>query len=354
MRNQWTKLSAAAALIVAVGVSLWALNRTGTSPAYALQQAIEAHHDVRSIEMKVFTPSNKTPFAGTRIWAEFDDTGSLLRARYETIGDTPVGRVGPIVGVCGDGRETSWDKGSNVAVIRPLGSADGFYESLAETVDLTALIRRLVSQEADGKLTFDIREPAADGEAIVIATTPTEEATSPATRYIVTVDEDTLLTGRVELYTLVDQEYTLARQFDVIAYNETIDPAMFTLDLPADVILTDHLTQQVGMAQGDMTDEQVAIALVRAFVDALIAEDYAEAARLLGGVPEKLVRAKATRARILRIVSIGTPTRNSNGMLYVPTTIEAQKPDGSGTMTATPPWAAQRVPGQPGRWVLNF
>jgi len=355
MRNHWTKLSAAAALIVAVGVGLWALGRTGTSPAYALQQTIEAHHDVRSIHMKILTPNN-TPFAGTRIWAEFDDTGALLRGRYETIGDTHRSDLGPFVGVCEDGRETGWNKGNNVAVVRPVGSAGGVFESLAETVDLTALIRRLASQEADGKLTVDIQEPTTDGEAIVITTAPTEEATSPATRYVVTVDEDTLLVSRVELYTLEDQRYTLARQFEVIAYNEAIDPAMFTLDLPEDVILTDQLTQQVGMAQGDMTDEQVARAVVRAFVDAILAEDYARAARLLGGLPEETVRKRMTSGpRLVRIVSIGKPTPNPNGLwLDVHTKIEVEDPDGGDTATVTVPWSVRRLDDQPGRWTLQW
>lgn len=49
------------------------------------------------------------------------------------------------------------------------------------------------------------------------------------------------------------------RHIRLLEYDQPIDPAMFRLQVPADAIVMDQWSQDVGLAQGDMTDTRLSL-----------------------------------------------------------------------------------------------
>lgn len=79
MKKHWPKLAAAAVIIVAVVASITVLQESST-PAYALEQTIQANHSVRTIHIRDFPAGAERP---KEFWAEFGDSGELLHCRAE-------------------------------------------------------------------------------------------------------------------------------------------------------------------------------------------------------------------------------------------------------------------------------
>ena len=79
MKRHWPKLAAAAVIVVAVVLSITVLERSSTV-AFALEQAVEDNHSVRTIHIKDFPAGAEQP---KEFWAEFGDSGELLRCRAE-------------------------------------------------------------------------------------------------------------------------------------------------------------------------------------------------------------------------------------------------------------------------------
>jgi hypothetical protein len=160
----------------------------------------------------------------------------------------------------------------------------------------------------------------------------------------------------MEVYLLKDGEYQQLGRTEFHNYNQAIDPRMFTLEdeIPADVMRVDQTTQQVGLAQGNLSDDEVAVEVARQFFTALIAEDYAAAGQLLEGIPADKTREMFGSIKVLRIISIGPagphPNPETKGMV-VPSTVEVQK-DGQVSEWKLDRLGVRQVYNQPGRWTI--
>jgi len=155
---------------------------------------------------------------------------------------------------------------------------------------------------------------------------------------------------------LKDGKYIHFSTTEFYDYNIPIDSAMFTLDnIPSDVMLIDEVTQEVGLVQGDLTNEEIAVKVVRQFFEALIARDYAKAGRMFGGVPAERVQKKYGHIKFMRIVSLGKPNLNPlSRELKVPFVVEIEE---NGIITK---WKTKynyipvrQVHGQPDRWATT-
>ena len=107
------------------------------------------------------------------------------------------------------------------------------------------------------------------------------------------------------------------------------------------------------MIQGDLTDTEIAVEVIRQFLQALIEEDYAEAGRLWGGVPADRMKKAYGQIRFIRIISIGEPIpRPEMGGLYVPCTVEIEE---NGKIIQWHPEHSyvRQVHDQPGRWEIT-
>jgi hypothetical protein len=95
---------------------------------------------------------------------------------------------------------------------------------------------------------------------------------------------------------------------EYLDYNKEIDPKIFNLDLPKDVITVDQIKLKPGLVKGDLTDDQIAAKVAREFFEALIAKDYGKAGLMYGGIPAEKMKERFGSIQFSRIVEIGKPT----------------------------------------------
>ena len=75
-------------------------------------------------------------------------------------------------------------------------------------------------------------------------------------------------------------------------------------ELPENMTMIDQSEHDYGLAQGDMTDEEVTTEVTSQCVQALIAKDYDKAGRLFAGLPGFLTE-KMLGVNVLKIISVG-------------------------------------------------
>jgi hypothetical protein len=316
--NKWTRIVPAAAAVIAIAVvAVTMLNKSATK-AYALDQTVEANSGLRFIHIRI-EPAG----AGLgEAWAQFGEDGQLLRLRMEF----PNSEDGPKVTVWQADKAEVWFKAKNsVAVLREPDILARL-PKLMELFDPRVNVAHLYQAQKDGQVTMETDAPADDSGPITLVVTSQSSADR---REVLYVDPCTKLLQRIEKYSLKGNDYELVSRWDYLDYNQEPDADVFTLNPPEDVMRVDETTQEIGLAKGDLTDEEITIRVVREFFEALIAKDYAKAGKLCGGLPaDKLKEAFFKNRTIVRIVSIGTPAPPSDlrrGGLVVPCGIEIEE-----------------------------
>jgi hypothetical protein len=227
---------------------------------------------------------------------------------------------------------------------------------LAEECDPRLAVERLYEQETAGKIKIEIDQPSDKAKPIVVTATYLPESSSPHRRLVLFVDQATKLVTAAEFYRLKDGEYQYIGMQEYYDYNQTIDTEMFTLDdeVPADVMRIDQTIQEVGLAQGNLSNEEISVEVVRQFFEALIARDYAKAGKLLEGVPADKIREMFGSIKIVRIVSIGPAGAHpepKTGGLVVPCTVAIEK-DGKIIEKNFDRLGVRQVYNQPDRWTI--
>jgi hypothetical protein len=129
-----------------------------------------------------------------------------------------------------------------------------------------------------------------------------------------------------------------------------MDPKLFVPDFPEDALLMDQVTQKVGIAQGDMTEKEVAVEVVRQAMEAWAQRDYAKVGKLFGGVPPRWFT-DLDDIRPVRIVSIDPIDKDGAG--YVVQCLQEAERDGR-KQIVTLVMVVQDVDGQPGRWQVSI
>ena len=310
------------------------------APVYALEQTIEANRSLRSIHMKM-TPE-KFGSVG-EIWARFDENGELENLRM----NFPDTEDGPKDVVWENGKAEVWFKAKgSVLVVKEPRLLERMKMSYGD-FDPKRIVEGLYRSRADNRVRVDVAEPQTRGEAITL--TVTVEGV-PERQDVYTVDSQTKLLERRDVYRLRDGNFELDGSTEYLEYNEPIDPAVFTLEAPAGAMRIDQTTQEIGLEQGDLSDNEIAVEVVREFFEALIAKDYAKVGRLLEGMPANKVEETFGRLNVVRIISIGEPTPYApNQSLKVPCKIEVMS---EGKTTVWEPFGpfVRQVYRQPGRW----
>ena len=352
MKSPMTKLAAAAIIIIAVVLSISLMVRT-TPVAYALGQTIEANHTVRSLYIKDFTPDQEDP---KEFWLEFDPQGQTKNIRvHMPEWDSP--SDGAKVIVWQEGKATVWFKKKNALLtVRDERFAQQM-RGLVLGVDPRLAVERLYETEQRGAVNVEVDEPTAKTELIVVTGTYPLEGPSPGRRIVLYVDPATKLVTTMEFYRLKDNEYQQVGRMEFYDYNQEIDPDMFALDdeVPADAVRVDQTSQEVGLAQGDLSNEEVAAEVARQFFEALITEDYAKAGRLIGGAPAEWVKQQPIgQTKILRIISIGSARPHPNpqtGGVVVPCVVEIEE-NGEVSEWKLDQLGIRPVYNQAGRWQI--
>jgi len=336
--TRWSLAAAAAAALIAL-VVLFGIGRPG-SVAYALEQTVEAYRGMRSIHLKVEPAPNGLEEA----WAEFGDDGSLLRLRM----DFPQTEDGSKDVVWEKGKAQVWFKDKKcVTVVREPNMLAMITKQFP---DPKLAVEGIYEAKASGNAFVEVEEPAAEG---VIRLTVTK-LDSTATREVWLVDAQTKLLRELQTQKLEGTEYKTVQRLIVLDYNKPIEASVFRLDVPAGITVVDQTTQDIGLVQGELSDNDVAVKVVRSFLEAVIAGDYATAGRLYEGMPAAKLQEGLTDMKFLRIVSIGEPMpspEHGRRALQVPCEVEIEA-GGVKSVRTFPHVFVRQVYNQPGRWTI--
>jgi hypothetical protein len=352
MKSRITRL-ATAAMILAVAGLVIALVDKGVAPAYGLGQTVEVNRGMRYLHTKYFDASHEDP--AKECWLEFDDGGRVKNVRIKWAGS-----MGSEKAVVWGREETKmWSKKQNWLTIFNDEIYTSRIHSMMENEDLRLMLEHLYEAEASGHVQIEIDESSNKTEPIIVTATYLPESPRHRGRRVLLIDRATKLVTSLELYVLKDGEYKYNGVITYHDYNVAIDANMFSLDdeVPADATRVDTRIQDVGLAQGDLTDEEIAIEVVRQFIESLMAKDYTRASQLLEGFPQHEIKKGWGKLNIVRLVSIdepGPPSKPSKlfpKMLCVPYTIEIEK-DGERT-TCERQLNVRRALGRRERWVVR-
>lgn len=350
MKSQITKFSTAAAIFIVVGLLITLLGKG--EPAYALDQTIKANHSVRYLHVKDFQAGVDEP---KEFWVECDEFGAVKCARLH-IPQWESPEDGAKIVVWKENQADVWMKKKNFLVrVRDKLVANRMLNMVKEC-DPKLAVEHLYQQQTQGEVAIDINEPPSKTEPIVVTATYLEGSSKPRRRLLLFVDQATKLVASIESYHLRDGEYRYLGTQEYYDYNQPINPEMFGLEdeIPDDVTVIDQASQEVGLAQETLTDEEIAVEVARRFFEALIAQDYATAGRLLEGMPADFLKKQFGNMRFLRIVSVGPaaphPNPETQG-LVVPCVVEVEK-DGRVTEWKLERLGVRQVYGQPGRWTI--
>jgi hypothetical protein len=333
MESPITKLAAAAVIVGAVMLSIHLWDKL-TPSAYAFEQTVEAMQGKRSFHIQTYFQQRRKD----EFWAEYDENGKVIRYRQEE-GE---GFYGPYVTLWENGIRTTYHPDGIKMISRTGNTEPELEEFCPET-----LAKEIHDHVAEGRATMEIQKPSPYESLITINVTCKDKPL----RQVLLIDPDTKLVTRIDNY--------WGREFhkgiELLEYNQAIDANLFNPEFPEETITIDQVSQEVGLAQGDMSNEEAACETVRQALEAWAEADYARAGKLFGGAPpELLLTEHYSSLQPISIISIGipVPVQNIKPVFRVKCTYEVEH-DGQ-VKTVSPTFTVPAVDGQPGRWYVGW
>ncbi len=347
MKSPITKVAAAAVIVGAVMLSIHLWDKSAPS-AYAFEQTVEAMQGKRSFHIQTYFQQRRKD----EFWAQFDGEGKLLRFRQEEDG----GPKEPMITLWENKIMNRYYPSCGVQERTLMKNSGGGLEGLEE-FDPETIVQEIQALVEDGKAIMEIQDPPRYADRMTIHVTRTDG--KPLKRTLV-VDPETKFVVRVDDYWGREGERAVHHGMEVLEYNKAIDPRLFEPDFPEDTILMDQVTQEVGMARGDMPPEKYAVEIVRAALDAWAKGDVAKASKLFGGVEARLLTERFKDMRPVGRVSIGkpepihssVPVHSMSAEFRVPCRYKVEREDQREVVTPTFPVVT--VSGHPGRWHVSL
>ncbi len=170
--------------------------------------------------------------------------------------------------------------------------------------DPTFAFEELEARKKAGKVKIETTEPAKKGDFLKLTVTSTD---TPDQREVYEIDPTTKRAERVTYYGRQGDQWKKVRLLEHLDASQPLDPKVFDLDLPADVIKVNEIKRPPGVVKGKLTKEQIATKVAREFFEALIAKDYGKAGTIYGGYPAKKMEASYRHLDLSRIVEIAKP-----------------------------------------------
>jgi hypothetical protein len=308
------RLSATAVTLTALAASLllYAALFSSSTPAYALEQTAQANNYVTTYHVKITPPAATHDVTNglSEGWVQVDAEGTPLRARL----DYPETNDGAKVVIFSAGKAEWWNKSNKSHGFVPAKDALDVMTKMQYVADPKLLFAELQAARARGEVQVATKEPAKAGEPVMLTVTSEHR---PDFRRVLEVDPKTKLLARATTYRRLGNQWKQVELREFLDYNKEIDPRVFQLDLPNDVITLDQINKEVGLPKGNLTDDEIATKVVRTFFEALIAEDYEKAGLLLGGISaEKMKEVFGGHFKVFRIVETGKPTPAPNPEMH--------------------------------------
>ncbi len=346
MKNPITKIAAAAVVLAAVVLSITIFDNT-VQEAYAIEQSIKASHTVETLHIRLYRSSEAVANGQyDEAYVKYDPSGKFESARMEFAQSSD----GPETVVWSNNVAKVWKYSKKkVLIIREPKMAREM-EEMAVQLDPKRTLQNLYEMQQKGEQDVKITEPEEEGDLITI------EVVHDKGQDVFYVDPESKLLVRFEKQVLNGQDYVVTNAMEISGYNEPIDENVFTLgDLPKDVVVLDQVSQEIGLAQGDLSDDEIVVEVATQFFQALIDEDYAKAGLLMGGLPPERMKTTFHIVKFVRIVSIGKVVPHSDPLtrgLSVPCEIEMEHAETGERMTETSNVGIRKVQGRPDRWAI--
>jgi hypothetical protein len=352
MKSRIIKIATAAVLVLVVVLLVNFLDKSVT-PTYALEDTIKANNALRYLHTKYF--QGQRDDVAKECWLEFDEFGRTKNLRINWL----EWFTGGGVIVWNENETKEWNPKTNTLIIFNDEIYNSRVHEMKEGDDPRLIVEQLHDQNAKGLVKIEIDESGSKEDPIVVTVTYLPGSPKYGGRKVLFVDRSTYLTTKMELYVLKEGEYTYLGVIKYFDSNVPIDEQVFSLadEIPKDARIVDIRTLDIGLAQGDLTDEAIAVKVVKEFIEALIAKDYARAGLISGGVLPAEIEKGWGRLKILRLISVDKPVRPEKldrilpRALRVPCTVEIEK-DGR-TIKYSRSFYAHTVIGKRQNWQIG-
>jgi hypothetical protein len=321
MKSRKAQFTAAAVAVLITYLCLQ-IPKGLVAPAYALQDTIEAYNSIRYLHVKAFST-----IAGRRLdsesWVEYDEDGKRARFRAQLdwfCSDKP---LGPATLVNDGDRSHTWLPNLNLCFRRSGKSVltGALLQWTRSDVDPKLICEKLSQQAGDGEIILDVNEPDQKNEPIVLVVTYPAESRSANWKKVLYIDQATRLVKKEEKFEKRGGQFQHERTTEFLDYNQQIDSERFNLDreLPENVIVIDQSDKEVGLAQGDMTDEEITKELISQVLQAFIGKDFNKVGQLYLGVPGLFMEYMLSGNVLKKLISVGPvhrdPDPDSNLMM---------------------------------------
>ncbi|MGD0552161.1 MAG: hypothetical protein ABSB25_05860 [Sedimentisphaerales bacterium] len=323
--NRFMRLAAAAVIAVGIIFGVKVLINDLASPAYALEQTLEACKNKQQVH---FTFVQKD-ILKKAAWVEYDTDGNIARVRVD-VGIDSNGEANQVI---------VWQGGHTKILDVPQKNLRLFDDEdytarilyFVHRYDPRQAVEYIQKREQKGEVKIGIEQPPDRSKPIVVTVnyepnTFLIDSNYPPMREVMLVDQKTKLVTAIEVwgpgkdFGHKEDEWALLGIYRYEGYDEPFEDGIFDLEdeIGEDVNIIDLKTVGAGrgleFTEPNLTDEQKAVATVRALFEALIAKDYNEAVRLWSAtdedipkVREKLKQLEKANINVVEIVSIGEP-----------------------------------------------
>jgi len=304
MKSPITKLAAAAVIIIAVVLSVTVLDKSIPS-AYALEQTLKAYEGLRFVHIKGFKDGESEP---EEFWVEFGEQEQVKNFRVHGPAWDSHPSEGPKVFVWNDGRLQVWAKNANKLLTFNYESLGLEMLKLVKECDPRFVVEELYQLEAEGKVEIKISEPEVKSEPIVITATYLQQSNDPGRQMVLSVDQNTMLVTHAVIDSLKGiGGFCHLGRLEFSDYNTKIDESVFTLSEVPENVEGYDLTK-IGLEQGELGDNEIAVELARQFIQALIDKDYTQAGKLYCGLPAEKMQWLGENITYKKIICIEQPT----------------------------------------------
>ena len=351
MKSRITKFAAAAVIIIAVVLSIIFLDKS-TPSAYALEQTLKAYDGIRFVHIKDFKDGESEP---KEFWVELDEQEQVKNLRvYIPAWDMP--SEGPKIAVWKKDKLQVWIKNNNVLLTIHDKTRGLEMLTLVKQCDPRFVVKELHQLEAEGKVDIKTSEPLLKSEPIVI-TAKFLPQSNDVGQIVLSVDQNTKLVTRAVLNQMKGfGGYQNSGLLEYSDYNIEVDENVFTLwEVPENVTRIDQTGPEVGLAQAELEDDEIAVELARQFLQALIDKDYDKAGNLCGGIPAKVIQRMGERMSYTKIICIEQPTSRPNNRskqaISVPCVFEVNK--NNEVFALRKNIHVEPVEGKPNIWIVS-
>lgn len=332
MKTPMTRWTATVVALMTLVTAVLVLDKTAPS-AFGLDQVIAASKGIRFLHVKMHQPNEQAPI---EFWIASDESGHVAKIRnYQ-----PVTEDGAKLITWTPERTEVWFQTKHGFLTLHDDKLVKGMQDLLEESQPQIITEKLKEAQKAGKVSLDIQKPDDKEQPIKIVVVRKKQIDI---QQIYLIDQKTDLLISSEYYSAKGGQELLLSKTEFLDYNVPIDDKMFSLrdQLPADVSIADQTTQVIGVAQGDLTDEQAAAQTAREFFQALMDKNYKKAGLVMGGQFEQYTKASLENFNVTAIVKIGPaipqPKWEKRGF-KVPCELEITHPDGQKSIWKPAPY----------------